>query len=168
MRLSGFCRNFLKIFIPFPDFSLVSEPGEPESSGHVTIIHRMLAWTLWVYILRLKSISIWRKCWENFCKTFFAYSQNSWYFISYLFSQQLKRLMFRRLTVWWGRNESDWLIFSGWLTRKNLQNWVNPKPTELSKLYFAKIGARQLYTRRARIYACCPSCFRDMSHCVKR
>ena len=98
-------------------------PGEPKSGGHVTITHQMLASTFWVFSGISLSQSD-KKCGENLCKTFLAYSENSWYFISHLFSQQMK-----------GRNESHWSIFSCWFTGRE----------QICKFSSLNIGTRPLF-----------------------
>ena len=56
-----------------------------------------------------------KKCWQNFHKTFLAYSQN-WYFISNLFSQQVKKKNVSQANTLVGKNKTDWSSFPGWFT----------------------------------------------------
>ena len=70
----------------------------------------MLASTFRVF-RRLNPSGSDKRRWENLCKTFLAYFQNLRYFISRLFSHQVKKINVSQANTLVGRNESGWSIF---------------------------------------------------------
>ena len=78
-------------------------PGEPKSGGHMTVTHHMLASDLCLYLTKIA-----RNCAQEF-----AHSCIFLYFVLLYLANVWKRILFCRLTFWWG--ELD-LIGQNWFT----------------------------------------------------